>query len=234
MDILLCMLVRNERECLEAVMPSMPRPGVGAGFDRMIAVDGSSTDGTVELLQGYGIEILQQTRPGRGAACIEAMERYETDAYLFFSPDGNEDPTDLPKFRRYIEEGADLVIASRMMPGAINEEDAQVFRPRKTANLGFNLMANLAFCKSGPFITDSINGYRAIRRSLAQRLALDATDYTIEYQMTIRALRCGARVVEFPTHERPRIAGQTGAPSISTGLRFAHRFITELMRPATE
>jgi glycosyltransferase involved in cell wall biosynthesis len=227
------MLVRNERECLEAVLPSLPRPGARAGFDRMIAVDGGSTDGTLDLLRTYAIETLQQTRRGRGAACIEAMEKYEADAYLFFSPDGNEDPADLPRFRGYLDEGADLVIASRMMPGAVNEEDAHVFRPRKLANLGFNLMANLAFRRSGPFITDSINGYRAIRRSLAQRLALDAADYTIEYQMTMRALRAGARVVEFPTHEHPRIAGNTGAPSIPTGLRFVRRFFTELMRPET-
>lgn len=230
MHILMCMLVRNERQCLEVMLPSLPRPGASAGFDRMIAVDGGSTDGTLDILRTYGIEVLRQSRRGRGAACIEAMERYEADAYLFFSPDGNEDAADLPKFRRYLEEGADLVIASRMMPGAINEEDEHVFRPRKIANLGFNLIANLAFRRGGPFITDSINGYRAIRRSLAQRLALDAADYTIEYQMTMRALRAGARVVEFPTHEHPRIAGSTGAASIPTGLRFVRRFFTELMR----
>ena len=87
-------------------------------------------------------------------------------------------------------------------------------------------MANFAFRRDGPFITDSINGYRAIRRSAdAEELKLDATDYTIEYQMTIRALRAGARIVEFPTHERPRIAGRTGAPSIPTGLRFAWCFL---------
>jgi glycosyltransferase involved in cell wall biosynthesis len=227
----MCMLVRNERECLEIVLPSVPKPSLGAGFDRIIAVDGGSTDGTLELLREAGIEVLKQSRRGRGAACLEVMEAIDADAYLFFSPDGNEDVADLPKFRQHLQAGADLVIASRMAAGAVNEEDGKLFRPRKLANLCFNLMANAAFRTSGAFVTDSINGFRAIRRSLAQRLKLDATDYTIEYQMTIRALRAGARVVEFPTHEGRRVAGHTGAPSIPTGLRFIGRFCTELTRP---
>jgi glycosyltransferase involved in cell wall biosynthesis len=226
--ILMCMLVRNERECLEVMLPKIPGPGAGSGFNRVVAVDGGSTDGSVELLRAAGIEVLQQTRRGRGAACLEAMETFDADAYLFFSPDGNEDIADLPKFRTYLEDGADLVIASRMMPGAVNEEDGHFFRPRKLANRAFNLLANLAFRRNGRFVTDSINGFRAIRRSFVQRLLLDAADYTIEYQMTMRALRAGGRVVEFATQERPRIAGTTGAPSIPTGLRFLRCFISEL------
>jgi glycosyltransferase involved in cell wall biosynthesis len=232
MKILLCILVRNERACLEAVLPTLPPPGLETGYDAIVAVDGNSTDGTVELLEKSGIEVMRQTRKGRGGACIEVMERYPADAYLFFSPDGNEDVNDFPKFRQHLDAGADLVIASRMCRGAVNEEDSVFFllRFRKLANLAFNLGANLMFRKSGPYITDSINGFRAIRRSLADRIQLDASGYTIEYQMTMRSLAAGARIVEFPTHEYPRIAGETGAPSFQTGLRFIRCFFQELAR----
>jgi glycosyltransferase involved in cell wall biosynthesis len=230
MKILLCMLVRNERACLEVMLPKLPPPGEDAGFDALIAVDGNSTDGTIELLAGWGIETLKQSRRGRGAAYLEAMEKYPADAYLFFSPDGNEDIRDFPRFRELLEKGADLVIASRMCRGAYNEEDCQIFRPRKAANLTFNFFANLAFRKTGAYVTDSINGFRAIRAGLANRLRLDAAGYTIEYQMTIRAMRSGAAIAEFPTHEFPRIAGETGAPSIKTGLQFLGCFFQELFR----
>ncbi len=232
MKILLCMLVRNERACLEAVLPTIPAPGPRAGYDAIVAVDGNSTDGTVEFLQQAGIEVMRQTARGRGAACIEVMARHSADAYLFFSPDGNEDVQDFPKFRQYLDEGAELVIASRMCKGAVNEEDEVFFllRFRKLANLAFNLGANLMFRRSGPYITDSINGFRAIRKSLADRIQLDATGYTIEYQMTMRSLAIGARIAEFPTHEYPRIAGETGAPSLQTGLRFIRCFFQELIR----
>src|SRR5262249_54031473 len=140
---------------------------------------------------------------------------------------GNEDPTDLPKFRHHLEAGADLVIASRMMTGAVNEEDHQFIRTRKWANNGFNLLANLAFRKQGPYVTDSINGYRAVTARTAQILKLDSRDYTIEYQMTMRAMKHRLNIVEFPTIEGQRVAGESGAPSIATGLRFIRKLWSE-------
>ena len=230
MNILVCMLVRNERECLEIMLPKLPKAGPASGFDRIVAVDGNSSDGTPELLAQWGIETLRQRRRGRGAAYLEAMEAYDADAYLFFSPDGNEDVADFPRFRQELEKGAELVIASRMMTGAYNEEDGHFFRPRKAANIAFNVAANRAFRRRGPYITDTINGFRAIKRELARKLALDADGYTIEYQMTIRALALGANIAEFPTHEYPRVAGETGAPSIPTGIAFLKCYVRELQR----
>jgi len=231
--ITLCLLTRNERPCLEIFFDRIPKPGPSAGFDEVVAIDGGSTDGTLEFFAERGISVIAQSRRGRGDAFLQAFEKIESDAYIFFSPDGNEDPSDLPRFRPLLEAGADLVIASRMCKGAVNEEDAQVLRWRKWANNAFNGLANLFFRRGAPFITDSINGYRAITRSAARRLELDATDYTIEYQMTMRALAAGLRIEEFPTVEGARVAGETGASSIPTGVRFSKRFGVELVRYLT-
>jgi glycosyltransferase involved in cell wall biosynthesis len=229
--IILCILTRNELPCVEVVFPRIPAPSRDAGFDEVVVIDGGSTDGTVEYFQGHGIRVLGQSRRGRGQAFLMAFEQLEADAYIFFSPDGNEDSEDLARFRPLLEGGYDLVIASRMCAGARNEEDGQFLRPRKWANNLFNLMANLAFRRSGNYVSDSINGYRAITRAAARRLALDAHDYTIEYQMTMRALRARLRITEFPTIEHPRVAGETQARSIPTGLRFLRAFWRELRAP---
>jgi dolichol-phosphate mannosyltransferase len=223
MKIALILLVRNERPCLELLFDKIPAPGPDSGFDLMVAVDGVSNDGTVEFLQEHGIEVVAQSKRGRGEAFQQAFKEVEADAYLFFSPDGNESINDLGRFRPLLEGGADIVIASRMMADSHNEEDDQFLRPRKWANNAFNWLANSLFRRSGPYIADSINGYRAITRAAADRLALDAPDYTIEYQMTIRALDASHNIVEFPTIEGARVAGDTGAPSIPTGLRFMRR-----------
>jgi glycosyltransferase involved in cell wall biosynthesis len=227
MNITLCLLTRNERECLEKVYPLIPQPSAEAGYDRLVAIDGGSTDGTLEFYRERGVRVVGQSRRGRGEAFLLAFRELQSDAFLFFSPDGNEDVKDLPRFRTHLEAGADLVIASRMTKGAVNEEDGQILRFRKWANNAFNLGANLVFRRRGPYITDSINGYRAITAKAAAALNLDASDYTIEYQMTMRALKHGMKIVEFPTVEGQRVAGESGAPSVSTGLRFIRRFWTE-------
>lgn len=229
MKIALCLLTRNELPCLKACFSKIPRPGVESGYDELWAIDGGSTDGTVEFYKENDVPVISQTNRGRGDAFHEAFKNIEADAYIFFSPDGNEEFEDIKKFKPLLEDGADIVIASRMMPESHNEEDDQLFRWRKWANLSFNMMANTVYRdKKTPFVTDSINGFRAITKKAANELKLDAFDYTIEYQMTIRAMKHGLKIVEFPTYEGQRIAGDTGAPSIPTGIRFIKRFFAEL------
>jgi len=214
---------------LEQIFPLIPSPSPQSGFDQLVAIDGGSTDGTTEFYQERGIPVIGQSRRGRGDAFLLAFERVHADGYIFFSPDGNEDVGDLSKFKPLLEGGADLVIASRMTRGAVNEEDIHLLKPRKWANNALNFLANIFFRRGDPFVTDSINGYRAITRRAANDLKLDALDYTIEYQMTIRALKKRMAIVEFPTREGPRVAGVTGAPSFPTGLRFLRRLWTELL-----
>lgn len=228
MKITLCLLTRNEKDCLEKIFPTIPKPGEASGFHQIVAIDGGSTDGTTDFFKRHNVPIVAQSRRGRGDAFLQAFQQIDSDAYIFFSPDGNEDVKDLPKFKDLLQQGADIVIASRMMAGAFNEEDHQFFKFRKWANNAFNWLANFFFRKSGPYITDSINGYRAITRKAAHLLQLDSLDYTIEYQMTIRALKAGLNIAEFPTHEGQRVAGETGAPSIPTGIRFLKKLFYEL------
>ena len=114
------------------------------------------------------------------------------------------------------------------MEGAFNEEDNQFIKMRKWANNIFNFFANLAFRRKGPYITDSINGYRAITRETVDKLKLDASGYTIEYQMTMRALKQKIKIVEFPTIEGQRLYGETQAKSIPTGIKFIGCFLSEL------
>lgn len=224
----LCLLTRNELACLKVILPQIPKPSKDAGFDEIYAIDGGSTDGTVEFFKENGIQVISQSKRGRGEAFLQAFDVIKADAFLFFSPDGNEDIKDFPKFKEHLNKGADVVIASRMMKGSWNEEDHLVFKWRKWANNVFNLAVNLFFRKKGPFITDSINGYRAITKRAADVLKLDAYDYTIEYQMTIRSFKNKLNIVEFPTVEGQRVAGETGAPSFDTGVKFIKRFFNEL------
>jgi glycosyltransferase involved in cell wall biosynthesis len=197
----------------------------------IVAVDGGSTDGTREALRALGVPIVDQARRGRGEAFRAGLAATRGEHVVFFSPDGNEDPGDLALLFASLEEGADVAIASRFLPGAANEEDEALLPARKWANQGFTMLANLLWNRGDRPVTDSINGFRGARRTALEALALCSSGFTIEYEMTIRALRRGLRIVEVPTREGPRVGGKTKAPSFRTGLAFLGYLAREIRRP---
>lgn len=224
MRIALVLLTLNEIDGLRVLFDRIPFDCV----DETFCVDGGSTDGTREFYREREFRVLDQTSSGRGEAFRLAFASTEADALIFFSPDGNENPDDIPRFREHIEAGSAMVIASRMMEGAVNEEDAQRLRLRKWANNAFNWLANV-FWNRGDYVTDSINGFRAITRGTWNQISLDGAGYTIEYQATIRCMKLRLPIFEFPTVEAERVGGESYAESLPTGLRFLRLLIREFL-----
>ncbi|MDD5657492.1 MAG: glycosyltransferase family 2 protein [Elusimicrobia bacterium] len=221
----LVLLTFNEAEALPKIFDRIPR----ACADEVFAVDGGSRDGTREFLEARGVRVVTQPRRGRGVAFRVAFEATGADALCFFSPDGNEEPGDIPGLFSEMDRGWDMVIASRMMRGAFNEEDVHWLRPRKWVNQAFTLAANLLWNR-GPYVTDTINGFRAVRRAAFQAMACDADGFVIEYQMSIRAMKRALKITELPTREGQRLGGRSTARSLPTGLLFLRFLWRELWR----
>ncbi len=187
-------------------------------FEQTLVIDGNSKDRTADFYEAKNIHVHRQIRRGLGAAMMDARRLCTTDAIVFFHPDGNEDPADLIVIRAFLESGRDFVVASRMVPGAVNEDDHQVLRVRKWANRAFALIANILWSRGNNRTSDVTNGLRGIRCAAWDRLELDAEDLTMDYQMVIRALKKNVIITEFPTREGQRIAGATNFASVSTGV----------------
>ena len=221
------LLVKNEIVGLKALADRIPLDAV----NEILAIDAGSTDGSAEFLLARGIRVLTQDRPGRGEAFSLAFREASGDALVFFGPDGNEDPRDIPKFRERLLAGADMVIGNRMSDGGVNEEDHRILRWRKWANRAFSAAANRTWNR-GPRIHDTINGFRAITRSAWERLAPDGSGYTVEYQCSIRAMKLGLCVAEFPTVEGRRLDPREGSRSLPTGLAHLRMYLRELRRGA--
>lgn len=217
----LIILTRNEITGLKEIFKNIPLREI----DECFVVDYRSTDGTREFLQKQKIKIIEQEKPGRAEAFRIGARKARGDIMVFFSPDGNENPKDIPLLIKKIAGGFDLVIASRFMKGARNEEDDKVLKWRKWANFGFTYLANLFW---GGNVSDSINGYRAIRKKSFEKLKLDAQGFAIEYQMTIRAMKQKLKIAEIPTVEGNRIGGISGSAAIPTGLMFIYYLLREI------
>ncbi|MBT3981981.1 MAG: glycosyltransferase family 2 protein [Bacteriovoracaceae bacterium] len=219
----LVILTYNEIVGLKETFSGIPMDAV----DEVFAVDGGSTDGSLEFFKENGVTCHIQDVKGRGEAFRLAFEKATGDALIFYSPDGNETAADIFKFKPYLDDGYDIVIGNRMSDGGHNEEDGQFLKIRKWANNFFTLIANVMWNR-GDFVYDTINGFRAITRSAWERISLDGPGYTIEYQSSIRAFKLGLKIKEFPTYEGQRIDEQEGSPSIETGLSFLKLFFREI------
>ena len=227
MNIEVCLLCKNENLSLSKIYKKLKKELSKIKINFFI-MDGGSTDGSIEFYKKNKIKFFKQKEKGRGAAIIEAFKITKSDALIFFSPDGNENILDVKKIIKYLNEENDLVIASRMIKGARNEEDDKLFKFRKWANNIFNFLANLFFNKNN-YITDSINGFRGLKKDKFTKLKCDENFYAIEFQMTIRSMKIGYKIKEFATIESDRIAGVSQAPSISTGITFIRALCREII-----
>ena len=101
MKLSLCLLTWNEVRGCRHDVPLIKREH----FDEIYAIDGGSTDGTVEYLQSQGISVYRQDKPGYNNAYLSAFRRCSTDALVLFHPKGSVDPEEILKFRQYLEDG---------------------------------------------------------------------------------------------------------------------------------
>src|SRR4051812_13421576 len=107
MKISLCLLVWNELEGCKIDVPQIPINE----FEEIYAVDGGSTDGTVDYLRANGIIVYPQITRGLNAAYWHGINCSTCESVVFFFPKGTVPVGDLTKFRPLLETGVDLVVA---------------------------------------------------------------------------------------------------------------------------
>ena len=222
MRIELCLMVWNEIDGLKVTIPNLPNC-----FDRVYAIDGGSTDGSLEFLKSMGIETLHQSAKGYNQAYIDAFKQSYCDFLIFFHPKGTIEPSSLETIKNAIDDQVDLIVMSRMMPGAQNEEDLQAIKVRKWGNRLFSLLAKLRWGMTCPtFIDDPLHGFRGISRRFYSQLILDGPSLNADLLMVRDAYRCKIKVKVLPVKEVCREYGESHFPTIKTGAKLARFVLT--------
>jgi len=226
----LCLLTWNEIDGCKQDVPLLPLDA----FEEVFAIDGGSKDGTIEYLTERGITVHQQETRTYNGAYLSAFRHCTTDALVLFHPKGSIDPAVVLKFRSYFEQGHDLVIASRIIAGAVNEEDSKLFRPRKWFVRGMAMIAALLWKRQGPLLWDVLHGCRGMRREAFTLIEPLPQGVSIDLEMVARSYRFGLRGVEFPVEEKPRPSGQTHFKAWPTGKALLRYMWREVSRPASK
>jgi dolichol-phosphate mannosyltransferase len=80
----------------------------------------------------------------------------------------------------------------------------------------------------GVRLTDSQNGFRAIRRDAALSLGLQENITTIEQEMIIKTLKKGYRITEVPAHEYARKYGDSNIKLGKVWFRYVYSWLKYL------
>ena len=167
----------NEAEAIATVVAEIPR----AVVDRVLVVDGGSTDGTRDEASRAGAAVVAVGR-GYGRACLEgARAADDADIIVFMDGDGADDPAAIAAMVAPIRAGDyDFVIASRARG---EREPGSMASHQILAGLIAGWLTGLLY---GVRYTDMC-AFRAIRRDTL--LALDMRELTygwnLEMQMKV-------------------------------------------------
>jgi dolichol-phosphate mannosyltransferase len=211
----------NEEETIANVIEQCKLYG-----DEIIVVDGQSTDRTQDVAAGLKVKVIIDNGAGKGAALRQAMSIATGDIIVFIDADGSHDPLDIPRLIQPIAGGiADHVTGSRILGGS-----SELFG-------GFNEFLRLAGssfiteCINWRFkvkLSDSQNGFRAIKREVACRLDLKENITTIEQEMVMKTLKMGYVIAEVPTHEHRRVVGDSKIKLSKVWFRYGYSLVKYL------
>jgi len=195
--------------------------------DELIVVDGHSTDRTRELAENGGAKVILDHGKGKGEALRTAAEQVQGNIVVFIDADGSHDPADIPKLLQpLLRDEADHVSGSRLIGGSSELHG--------TFNECFRLMGSslITACINWRFhvcLSESQNGFRAIKTAVLRQLDLREEITTIEQEMIIQTLKKGFRMAEVPTHEHKRKIGTSHIKLRKVWWRYVYSLIKGLL-----
>jgi glycosyltransferase involved in cell wall biosynthesis len=181
--------VLDERDALPWVLARMP-----PGF-KPIVVDNGSTDGSGELAEQLGAEVVREPRHGFGAACWAGLSAATADVVCFMDCDGSFEPAELPRVADPVSAGrSDLVLGARAPAAGAWPAHARV----ANSVLAWELRR-----RAGVPLRD-LGPMRAARREALQGLGIQDRRFGWPLEMVLRAAAAGWRIDEVTVTYRPR------------------------------
>jgi glycosyltransferase involved in cell wall biosynthesis len=202
MDLSVVVPLFNERGCLIALYQELVvvLGSLGRSYE-ILFVDDGSTDGSDQVLRGLKadddkIRVIRLARnSGQTAALACGLKNARGEVIVAIDADGENDPSDIPKLLKKLDEGYDLVSGWR----AERWQSAKFTRrlPSRVAN-------SLISYTTGVQLHDYGCTLKAYRRPIAQQMMLYG-----EMHRFVPAIAAdfGAKIAEVPVNFRPRRAG---------------------------
>jgi dolichol-phosphate mannosyltransferase len=219
-DVTAIIAARNEEASIADVVASC-LPYVSSVI---VVIDRRTSDRTRERATMAGARVIVDDGRGKGQAMRLGIVAVTTPLTLFLDADGSHEVDDIPQLMAPLLDGtADHVSASRLIGGSSELHGGFDEFFRLAGSSFITACINRRF---GVQLSDSQNGFRAIRTDVLREIKLTSDGTTIEQEMIMKSLALGYRVREIPSHEHKRLAG---ASNINVR-RVAWRYVANMVK----
>jgi glycosyltransferase involved in cell wall biosynthesis len=218
----------EEEQNIGAVLAAMPKSVHGLDVSTLVIVDGGSDHTDQVSLDAGAITFVLTENLGHGyalrvgyALCVELGAKY----VVTLDADGQNDPAEIPvMLQPLIDDEADFVVASRRLG-----QDTTTDRFRKA---GVRFFSSIMSAMGGTKLTDTSNGYRALRVTMLDDVTHRLTQSQYQTaELLIVCMKRGWRVTERPTVWLPRASGTTKkGKNYLFGLRYGRVVLTTWWR----
>lgn len=209
------------------ILPTLQRlHGVleAAAIDHeIVVVDDHSSDDTGDIVRAFAAGtpsvrlVVNEAESGFGMAVRAGLDAARGDAVAVFMADASDDPDDLVRFVRAMEQtGAECVFGSRFAPGGVVIDYP---RPKLALNRFANAAIRLVF---GIRYDDTTNAFKLYRREVIAGISpLVSRHFNLTVEMPLKALVRGYSYVVVPNSWTNRTEGVSKFKIKEMGSRYA-------------
>jgi dolichol-phosphate mannosyltransferase len=207
---------------VEGVVAALERAGVDY---EVIVVNDDSEDSTEAVVAAIGegnarVRVHRShNERGFGNAIRAGLDVFEGDAVAIVMADASDDPEDLVRYHRLLEEGYDCAFGSRFVPGAkVYDYPRLKYVVNRLANQFIRILFRHRY-------NDTTNAFKAYRREVIETIQpLLSKHFNLTVEMPLKAIVRGHSYAVVPTSWTNRTSGEAKLAMKEMGSRYL--FIT--------
>ena len=180
--------------------------------------DNGSTDDTANISTQHGAHLLFEPCKGKGNALRKLLKEVEADYYVMADGDATHNPAIISQMLEQLtEKKADVVLSVR-------QRSSIMHAPIRTfGGVLFNAYTNLIL---GSSFSDSLCGYRAFTKEVAQNFKCLSTGFEVEAEFNAYISAYHINYIEIITHYKDRsVTGNSKLRVFHDGLRIAFALV---------
>ena len=203
---------------VEGVVAVLDREGIEY---EVVVVDDGSTDSTAAVVEAIGAANPRvhchpsHYEKGFGMAIRAGLDVFEGDAVVITMADASDDPEDLVRYHRILEEGWDCAFGSRFVPGAQVHDYPRL---KLTINRLANWFIRVLFRHR---YNDTTNAFKGYRRGVIETIQpLLSKHFNLTVEMPLKAIVRGHTYEVIPTNWTNRTSGEAKLAMKEMGSRY--------------